>query len=402
MRELTQLGIQEVPSLEVLSVIQLCTINEPFLPNVKTLSLWGIGGSFIPYIPLFLSPRTTSIFLMFFGPDPPKEMVASMVTTLPALCPDLQVIALHALPEDPMITAAISGMLLDTDQSTLQKFNVDSPLTKEASEVIYKLPSLCDLSVAIERGTSLPSVSLPNLTKLSIICDNEGDWPQLFHGAVLGKLKSVTFCPQSDQIGNFFGAFKEAALSSSVQNTLSELELSASCSWNPDYSSLLPFTQLEYLDIDFPCVGGCSSRVDDDIIINLSRAMPKLKVLKLGDDPCREFTTGVTAKGLVALSHHCSNLMMLRIHFQVASLSAPPASPGMTPNAEYTPSWPGCVLTDLMVGEIPVPEESVSMVALTLLHIFPWITYINSTDEGWEEVEDLIHSSKQIVDYSSE
>ena len=100
------------------------------------------------------------------------------------------------------------------------RFHVDSPLIEEASGVIYKLPSLRRLSVFIEKGTPLPSASLPNLTKLAITCDNEGDWPQLFCGATLGKLRSVTFCPQSNQIGDFLGAFKRAALSSSVQSTL--------------------------------------------------------------------------------------------------------------------------------------------------------------------------------------
>jgi len=400
MRELNQFGTQETPSLEVLSVVQLCTISEPLLPNLRTLYLWGVEGTSIPFIPLFLSPRTTSITLSLES-NLPKAIVASMITILPTLCPDLQAITLYGLPRDPTIAAAVSGMLLDLNQNTLQKFYVDSPLTEEANGVIYKLPSLCDLSVVIERGTSLPSASLPNLTKLTITCDNEGDWPQLFHGAALGKLKSVIFYLRSKQIGDFLGAFKRAALSSSVQSTLSEFKLFASCSWNPDYSSLLPFTQMGYLEIEFPCRVGCSSGMDDDIIINLSREMPKLRILRLGDDPCRQSTTGVTAKGLVALAHHCPNLMSLRVHLQVASLSTPPASPEMTLNVKSIPSRADCLLTDLVVGETPVPEESVLMVALTLLRIFPRISDISSFDEEWEEVENAINHSKQIVDFSS-
>jgi hypothetical protein len=401
MRALKRLGTEETVSLEVLSAIQLCTANEPLLPNLKTLFLWGIEGPFIQYVPWFISPRTTSILLAFSGSDLPKATIASVVTTLPTLCPNLQAVSLHPLPRDPTITTAVSGMLLGTDRNALQRFHVDSPLTEEAIEAIYKLPDLCYRSVVIERETPLPSLSLPDLTHLTITCDNEGDWPQLFHGAKLGKLESVTFYPQSNQIGDFLGVFEKAALSS-IQTTLKTLNLVARCSWNPNYSSLLSFTQVEYLDIDFSCDGGCSSGVDDDIIINLSRAMPKLKSLKLGGNPCRQFTTGATAKGLVTLARHCPDLLLLRIHFQVASLSVPPASPGMTPNAESTPSGTDCALENLVVGEIPVPEESVLTVTLTLLRIFPRISVIFYRDEEWKKVEDAIHNSKQIFERSGE
>ena len=402
MRELDNFCTPEFPPVEVLSAIQLRAINEPLFPNLKSLFLWALGGSYVPYIPLFLSPRITSILLTFYGSDLPKAVVASVVATLPTLCPNLRAITLHSLPKDPAVTAAVSRMLFDTNQNTLRKFHVDSPLTDRASEVIYKLPSLCDLSVIIERETLLPPALLPNLTDLAISCDDEDDWPQLFHGATLGKLKSVTFYLQSEQIGDFLEAFERAALSSSVQNTLSKFSLSASFPWNPNYSSFLPFTQMEDLEIEFSCDGGCSSTVDDDIIINLSQAMPKLIDLKLGGYPCRQFTTGVTAKGLMALAHYCRRLISLRIHFQVASLTIPPAISEMAPYAKPPFSWTNCGSLDLMVGDIPVPEESVLMVALTLLRIFPGITVVHSDNEGWEKVDDAIYDSGQIVGCSSE
>ena len=388
-------------SLEVLSTIQLCTINESLLPNLKTLSLSEMEGSFIPYIPLFFSPRTTSIFLTLYEPDSSKALIASMVTALSILCPDLQVITLDFLLRDPMITAAVSGMLLDSNQNTLQELSLDSPLTEEAAKVICKLHNLRSLWMVIDRETPLPSAQLPNLTELTITCDDEDDWPQLFCGATLGKLESVTFYPQSEQLGDFLGVFEGIASSSSVQNTLLRFNLSASCSWNPNYFSLLPFTRMERLVIDFSCDGGCPSRVDDDVIIKLSRAMPKLTTLQLGGDPCRRSTTGVTAKGLVALAHHCPALLILRIHLQAASLSTPPASPRMIPNAQSSASQVGCALTNLSVGETPIPEESALIVALTLLLIFPRINFINSFDEVWKKVEDAIRNSREIVNCSS-
>jgi hypothetical protein len=402
MRKFTQNHTSYPLSPEVFSVIQFCgTINEPLLPNLKTLKFSEITEWFVPFVPLFLSARTTSINFKFKS-NLPEAVVASMLTVLPTLCPNLQEISLYALPSHPVIRTAVSGMLLVTNRSVLQQFYVYSPLTEEASEVLYKLPNLRDLRVKIERGAPLPLASLPNLTNLTIKCENEDDWPRLFHGATLGKLGSVAFHLQSTQIGDFLGTFERAALSSSLQNTLSNFLLSTSCSWNPNYSSLLPFTQLVHLEIYSPCDGECSSTVDDNIIINLSRSMPKLETFCLGGDPCHQTTAGVTTKGLVALARHCPNLRFLRIHFQVDSFIDPPAIPGMVSNDGPAASWTDCALTDLMVGDIPMPEESALIIALTLLRIFPWIEIINGIDEGWGKVENAINHSKGIINRSSQ
>jgi len=399
MRNLKEQGTLGALSSEVLSFLQVGTVNEPLLPNLRTLVLWSTPGKFIPFIPSLLSPRTTVIIIGFNTPDLPKAVIASMATTFPILCPNLEEIALRFLPRDPMITAGVSRMFLATNRNTLQCFRVDSPLTEEGLEVIYKLPNLRELSVVIEGDTSLPSAALPNLTSLTITCDQGYEWWRMFHGATLENLASVTFNFESEQIGDFLGAF---ALAASAQNTLSVFCLYTSCSWNPSYTSLLPFTQMIYLVIESSCDDGCSSNVDDDIIINLAEAMPKLEHLQLGDTPCHHSPIGVTAKGLVALAYHCPNLSVLRIHFQVASLSAPPATVGITSNAESAALRRDCALTELEVGEISVPDESVLTVALTLAHIFPRIESIDYVERGnWERVVDAISLSRQIIDCSS-
>ena len=47
-----------------------------------------------------------------------------------------------------------------------------------------------------------------------------------------------------------------------------------------------------------------------------------------------------------------------------------------------------------------MPDDSVSVVALTLARIFPHLGYIDYVDENWEKVLDAIFISKKIVDYS--
>jgi len=355
MRSLTEWEELGALSSEIFSALQVGTIKKPLLLNLRTLRLFYIGGGFIPFIPFILSPRTTVIDIKFSGYNLPTAMVASTLMTLPALCPNLEKIILQSLPRDPAIVAGVSGMLLATNRNTLRCFRVGSPLTEEAQEVIYNLPNLRELSAIIERDTSLPSAVLPNLTSLAIECDHGYDWLRMFHGATLERLESVIFDSRSEQIGDFLGAFKRVALAASTQNTLSRFTLHISCSWNPSYTSLLPFTQMTCLVIEFSCGNDCSSSVDDDIITSLARAMPKLQYLSLGDEPCRRITTGVTVKGLMVLAHHCPNLFVLRVHFQVASLSAPPATPGTTSNAGSTSPWWDCALAILEVGKIPVP-----------------------------------------------
>jgi len=400
MRTLKQSALSGDLPLEVFSVLQLCAVNEPLFPNLKTVRLGPVAKEFISFIPLFLSPRTTNIFISFAGSsDLPKAMIASMVATFPTQCPNLHSIFLVPLPRDPMITVAISEMLLSNNRDSLRTLAVDSPLTLAAHEMIHKLPNLRELSIFVEKGTSLPPLMLPNLIGLTVEFD--GDWQQMFHGATLGKLEAVSFRSTSEQIGGFLEAFERIALAASAQNTLSWFGLRTSCSWVPNYSSLHSFTQLVDLIINFPCEGGCSSTVDDDVIMDLARAMPKLETLRLGDEPCREIQTGVTAKGLAVLAHHCSDLSTLRIHFQVATLSAPPVNPGATSNVGSNALRRDCALRDLKVGKIPMPEELVLMAAVTLALIFPCIDSIDYTDGNWEKVASAIYNSRQIVNYSS-
>ena len=276
---------------EVFSALQLHAVNEPLFPNLGIIQLCPVGRELVPFIPLFLSPRTTVIDITFDESYLPKVMVALMIDTFPVLCPNLQRILLHFLPRDPMITAAVSRMLLASNRDALRSVRVDSPLTEEAHEVICKLSDLRELMVVIERGTSLPPVVLLNLANLFIKYDFDSDWLQMFRGVTLENLESFTIRSESEQIGDFLEAFERVALAASTQNTLSEFSFHTSSSWNPNYSSLLPFAQLTRLVVEFSCGVGCSSRVDDDIIVNLARAMPKLETLQLGGSPCREITS---------------------------------------------------------------------------------------------------------------
>lgn len=383
--------------LDLLSVLQLRTINEPLLPNLKELRFQGAAPDVIPFIPLFLSHTTISIVIQFTAP-PPVVIIASMIINLPTLCPHIRRITLYPLTSgDSTITHAVSEMLLACNLDTLQLFQVHSALTEEAHQTVYQLPNLESLFSVFRGPTSLSEVSLPNLTTLVVEYHHGHDWLRRFHRAALSKLTWVTFYAKCEQVGDFLEAFETVAIATSASATLSTFGFYTSCSWNPSYYSLLSFRQLKVLDIEFSCRDGCSSRMDDEIIATLAQAMPKLEILQLGGAPC-QVPSNVTVRGLIALAHHCIGLSKLRIHFQTESLIAAIVNEivPFAPGGQSHPPRGICALTSLEVGKIPMPTQSTLTAALTLLRIFPHLLDIKYADEGWKLVVNTIALSKRI------
>ena len=323
MRKLWDFGDIMTISAQVVKVLQR-HVSSPLLQNLGTPLLEDVvsGSGSFPHVLLFLSPGTTDINIMFSRFRPDTAVIASTLTSLSTLCPNLQNITLHLLLRDPTITAAVSGMLL-ASRNTLRCFRADSPLTKEACDVACTLSRLRELGVVVTKGNPLPTLALPGLAHLSIELegDHDSDWLRV---STCGKLESVTFNLESRRAGDFVEAFGGIALAASAHTTLPKFQLHTSYPWNQNYSFFLPFTELAHLVIGFPCGTGCSSSVDDGVVTNLARTMPKLETLRLGDDPCRKILTGVTARGLMALANHCQNLSTLRVHLRMDALSGRP------------------------------------------------------------------------------
>ena len=406
MRELRVNVLFDPVMLDVLFVLQLHTGDEPLLPRLESLECQTVTETFMPFIPLFLSPKTVKISIGF-GVNASTIIVASMITRFSELCPNIQHLVLDGLPSNRVIIEAVSEMLLACNRDALRSFDVDYPLTEEARRFLHTLPKLRKLWVFTQGPTLLPPLALPDLEELYIDWDCGRDWIQGFCGATIGKLKAITFqsLSGSTQIGGFLEEFKTVALATSLQNTLSEFEFRTSQSWNPNYSSLLVFNQMRILDIEFSCDNGCSSTVDDDTVTNLARAMPKLKILRLGKAPCSALT-GVTLRGLVALAGHCPQLSELCIHVQARELGEtitgvepprPSGNPAVIPQAD-------CALTNLRVGEAPIPQEVASAVALALLEVFPRILEVYHVDPRWKSVVEMIKLFRRIrghVDHTS-
>ena len=401
---------------DVLLALQLRTGNEPLLPRLRSFRCKGVTEGFIPSIPLFLSSNTTDIVIRF-ALNSPAVMVASTVPRLSILCPNLERIFLFDLPRDPAITEAVSEMLLACNRDTLREFSAISPLTEEARGLLYRLPKLCRLRTAMQGPVLLPPVKLPSLIELFLEYDQGYEWLQRFGGTALGgKLRYVTFHARSGstRVTNFLEVFRSVALTTSAQNTLSRFCFRTLQSWNPNYSSLLVFKHLTELEVEFSCQVDCSSRVSDNVIISLAESMPRLKILQLGGPPCRA-PTGVTFKGLVALACRCLQLTRLCIHFQAHGLANATTSTEPPPPSEHAAASPRtiCALTDLEVGEAPIPQRAAFAVAITLLQIFPQLLHIKYGNPQWKNVADAIklfrrigghvhHASKMHLPYTSD
>ena len=382
----------------VLSVLQLRTGSEPLLPRLGTFECERATEAFIPFIPLLISSETVDINVGFSVITSRIVSVASTIVRLPILCPNIQSLVLHNLPRNSVIVEAVSEMLISCNRDTLRVFLARSPLTEEARGVLCELPKLRRLRTVFQGKTLLPPVTLPRLATIYVVYDHGNEWLQGFRGATLGELNTVVFSPStSARIDNFLEEFQSVALTVPVQNTLSSFVFRTSQSWNPNYSSLLVFKQLTKLEIEFSCDAGCSSRVDDDIVISLAQAMPKLEILQLGKDPCPT-PTGVTLKGLAALARRCLHLSTLRVHLHVeelveATTSAEPPFP--SEHAAVVPRM-DCASTVLQVGETPIPEEEEFGVALTLLHVFPQELNIEYSNPQWKQVVETMKLFKRI------
>ena len=382
---------------DIILALQLRTANSTWLSRLKTFECYEATEAFIPFIPLFLSPKTTRIRIEF-DEYPPTVVAGSMISRLSTLCPDLECIALQNLSRNSVIIDAVAELLLGCNREVIREFEVDCPLTEEAREVVYQLQKLSTLSTVIQGPTSLPMVTLPDLFALDLEYEHDLDWLEGFRGATLGNLQAVTFHSKSEHIGDFLQAFESVALTTSAQNTLLTFCFCTSRSWNPNYSSVLSFYQLRKLEIEFSCNDGCSSKVDDDIIISLAGAMPKLEDLRLGGRPCQT-RTGATVNGLIGLAYRCPHLLRLCIHFQATSLANAATSEmerlpfALKRSARREKS---CALTVLEVGRIPIPAGSELAVTLILLQIFPHINHVMYINQEWKTVTDTIHGFRQI------
>jgi hypothetical protein len=159
----------------------------------------------------------------------------------------------------------------------------------------------------------------------------------------------------------------------------------------------LSFKNLTSLILHSECSDLCqTSNLTDDDIDLLTTAMPYLESLSIGDSPCR-FPSQITFKSLYSISHRCTRLNHLEIHFSPALFVTKVGTESKSwdvalglPNPKTLAS-DLCPLTIIFVGDIPLPPQSnaSSILALGLLGVFPRLEFV-AGNRDWSEVQDLI------------
>ena len=145
-----------------------------------------------------------------------------------------------------------------------------------------------------------------NVIEIDVGYGHDHGWLQMFRTARFGELSSIRFFG-IDSLRCFLGAFDSVTQTTSITATLSRLLFFTPHGWEPNYLSLLPFTQLKQLVIEFSCMDDCTSKVDDDIITDLARALPELEIVRFEKFPCGK-PTGITAYGSAVLVRYYPRL----------------------------------------------------------------------------------------------
>ena len=167
------------------------------------------------------------------------------IINLPALFPDLEHINLDSLPRDLVITEAVPEKLLSCNPEALKDFLINSPSIEEARKVVYQLPKLAQLWVTTEGPTLLLPVTLQNLTTIDVECGNHLDWLRGFRGVTFRMSLSA---PNPKRLGTFLANLRLLRESTPSQRHC-HFSGSLPCAWQLNYHSLLPFTQLQELEV---------------------------------------------------------------------------------------------------------------------------------------------------------
>lgn len=128
--------------------------------------------------------------------------------------------------------------------------------------------------------------------------------------------------------------------------------------------------------------------------------MPGLEVLKLGKAPWGA-PISVTVHGIITLATHCLHLSELRVRIRAYVFVDAVTGPAKISHSadRQIVQQEDCSLTDLEVGDIPIPARWVVRVALVLLHIFPRVLDIKYKNPGWKCVTETIKDFRRVGDF---
>ena len=401
-QHLEVLSPEAVISPAALHLLQLCSPCSPLLPNLVSLN-WDSDETFLPFISPFISRSLATIVIDV--PRGASPMLPPILTTLSTLSPDLREIQIERLYHGPSTEEASSQLLMQCNPYRLRKYNVDSPISAAAFKHLVQLPSLEEFWLVVDSlqlPDPLPIVVFPSLRLLDVEYNGDPTWLDLLPAIENPVLTSIFVECSGSDVTQFMEAFQLILAGCGMHERLQEFRVRSQAEFRitPQIMArTFPFknlTSLKVLSECSPTVCQTFDLTDHDIDL-LTKAMPSLESLAIGEEPCG-VPSQIAFKSLYTISHRCPRLTTLQIHFNPAlfvtgvdtgSVSGDVAL-GL-PNLKTPPS-DLCSVTTINVGNIPLPPESNTsyIMALGLLGVFPRLEKIDYDDGDWEDIDDLI------------
>lgn len=335
---------------------------------------------------------------------------------LPTLSPDIREIEIGRFFHGPATEEASSQLLMHCDPYRLRRYNVDSPLSLVALRHIIQLPSLEEFWLVIDSSRflefhlldPLPVIVFPTLRLLDVEYKGDHTWLKLLPAADNPVLTSIYVeCP-GPEVAQFMEAFKLTADECRLQERLQEFRVRSKVEFriSPEIIAwTFSFKNLTSLKVLSECSSSVCRTFDltDGNIDLLTRAMPRLQTLAIGETPCG-IPSQITFKSLYAISHRCPGLTTLQIHFNPGEFvtkvdtDREPAYAALGLSDPTPPLLNLCSVTTIDVGTIPVPsgENASHILALGLLGVFPRLEKLDFDDGDWEDIEELIEICRRM------
>ena len=329
-------------------------------------------------------------------------MLPPILTRLSTLSPGIREIQIERLYHNPSTEEASSQLSMQCNPHLLRKYNIDSPISASALRHIVQLPSLEEFWLVVDSfqlSDPLPTIVFPSLRLLDVECNGDPTWLKLLPAIEDPVLASI-FVECSD-VAQFMETFHSTVTGCGMHGRLKEFRVRSQDEFRitPQIiACTLSFKNLTLLKVLSECSATCQTLdlTDDDIDL-LTRAMPHLESLVIGENPCR-VASKITFKSLYIISRRCTRLTTLLTHFNptlfVAKVDEDSASGNVALGLSdlSTPSSDLCSVTTISVGNTPLPPQANTsyIMALGLLGVFPRLEKLEYDDGYWEETSDLI------------
>ena len=368
-------------------------LNSPageWFPALQGLT-WCITRSNHPYVDLFFSPHLTSVDI-FVPPswknsEVPRNILPAITSVISALpTPTLRTLFVEVDchgTSSSYFKDSLSSVILRCGPSLTRLFS-PIPLSDAAINHLIHLPHLRHWHIEYPppnySTSSLPLV-FPPLKDFLLVEGAARGWLSLFKRLVDRVSSTQDMIPLS--------RIKESLESLMIEDfTDSTIDVSLA-------STIQTFRNLDHLKVEFHCDGDgglqCAFKLNDENIIELAMALPRLEVLFLGH-PCYENSCATTIACLLQISVHCVKLRSLEIHFNTTNIVDDFKNLSGDPRFQELRLLPKCALSCLDVCEIPfaLDESDFETVADGMADIFPYLERCDGLDEIWDGLNEKI------------